>query len=66
MFASDEEGPFQFNCNALEVTLSPRAREREVGNTAFDVTFEALVTEVLLMDFHLDMPYFINMFSVLL
>lgn len=44
--ASDEEGPFHFDCNALEVKLSPRSREREVDMAASDATFEAMVTEV--------------------
>lgn len=44
--SGDEDGPFRFDCNALEVKLSPRSREREADNTAADVTFEALATEV--------------------
>lgn len=43
---SDEEGPFRFDCNALEVKLSPRSRELEAGNSASDAMFEALVAEV--------------------
>lgn len=44
--SGDEDGPFRFDCNALEVKLSPRSREREADNTAADATFEALATEV--------------------
>lgn len=43
---SDDEGPFRFDCNSLEVKLSPRSRERETSNAAADATFETLVTEV--------------------
>lgn len=43
---SDDEGPFRFDCNALEVKLSPRSRERETSNAAADATFEALLAEV--------------------
>lgn len=43
---SDDEGPFRFDCNALEVKLSPRSRERETCNAAADATFEALLAEV--------------------
>lgn len=43
---SDDEGPFRFDCNALEVKLSPRSRERDTSNAAAGATLEALVTEV--------------------
>lgn len=43
---SDEEGPFRFECDDLEVKLSPRSREREASNIASDATFDNLVMEV--------------------
>lgn len=43
---SDDEGPFRFDCNALEVQLSPRSRERETTNTAADEEFNSLLAEV--------------------
>ncbi|CAM9413692.1 unnamed protein product [Ectocarpus fasciculatus] len=43
---SDDEGPFRFDCNALEVQLSPRSRERETTNTAADEEFNSLLAEL--------------------
>ncbi|CAM9795466.1 unnamed protein product [Ectocarpus sp. 6 AP-2014] len=43
---SDDEGPFRFDCNALEVQLSPRSRQRETSNTAAEEEFNSLLTEL--------------------
>lgn len=49
---SDDEGPFRFDCNALEVQLSPRSRQRETSNTAADEEFNSLLAEAsLVLDF---------------
>lgn len=41
-----EEGPFRFDCDALEVQLSPLSRQREAGDVASNATLEAILTEV--------------------
>ena len=45
----EDEGPFRFDCDDLEVKLSPRSREREDSNTASSSALNALVTEVTIM-----------------
>lgn len=62
---SDDEGPFRFDCNALEVKLSPRSRQRETGNAAADATFEALLADVRVRFAPFKVPQACGAFSML-